>query len=141
MQAFYGSTLGLIKTSICLFYSRIFFVRTFRIAAWVTVGFILSWVAMVILTAFLLCTPLVFNWGQTIPGGRCANQKATFLAVGVLDLITDVCIFVLPLPMIYKLKVSKGNRVALFGIFGLGIMFVLSSFHFLTLTSLREHRH
>ncbi|PLB55928.1 hypothetical protein P170DRAFT_433400, partial [Aspergillus steynii IBT 23096] len=125
MQAFYGSTLGLIKTSICLFYSRIFFVRTFRIAAWVTIGFILSWGIMVILTAFLLCRPLAFNWDQTIPGGHCANQKATFIAVGVLDLATDVCVFVLPLPMIYNLKVSKGNRVALFGIFGLGILWVL----------------
>lgn len=124
MQAFYGTILALIKTSICLFYSRIFFVRTFRIAAWITIAFVISWGVMVLLTAFLLCTPLAFNWDQSIPGGRCANQKATFIAVGVLDLVTDVCVFVLPLPMIYNLKVSRGNRVALFGIFGIGIVYV-----------------
>lgn len=121
MQTFYGSTLGLIKTSICLFYIRIFFVKSFRIATWIVIGFIVSWGIMVILTGLLMCRPFAFNWDQTIPGGECADQKSTFLAVGVLDLVTDLCVFILPLPMIWNLKVTKGNKVALFGIFGLGL--------------------
>lgn len=75
-----------------------------------------------VLTAFLLCTPLAFNWNQTIKGGRCANQPATFIAVGVLDLAVDCAVVVLPLPSIYKLQTSKGNKLALFGIFGLGLV-------------------
>lgn len=126
MQLFYGTILALIKISICLFYIRIFFVKPFRIATWIVITFIACWGVMVVLTGLLLCTPIAFNWDQSIPGGKCADQKATFFAVGILDLITDLCVFVLPLPMIWKLQVSRGNKVALFGIFGLGLMYVFS---------------
>lgn len=124
MQLLYGAILSLIKISICLFYIRIFFVRPFRIATWIVIGFISCWGVMVFLTGLLMCTPIAFNWDQTIPGGKCADQRATFMAVGVLDLVTDLCVFVLPLPMIWKLQVSIGNKISLFGIFGLGIMYV-----------------
>lgn len=47
-------------------------------------GFIACWGIMVILTAFLLCQPLAYNWDQFILGGKCANERAAFIAVGVL---------------------------------------------------------
>ncbi|KAF4635106.1 hypothetical protein G7Y89_g2996 [Cudoniella acicularis] len=127
MQTFYATTLGLIKTSICLFYVRIFSIQKFRKAAWVVIGFIAAWSTMVFLTAFLLCTPLAMNWDPFTPGGHCANQTVAFIVIGVLDLIIDVAVFVLPLPMIYGLKVSNGKKVALFGIFGLGISTMILS--------------
>lgn len=127
MQVFYGSVLALIKTSICLFYIKIFFVKPFRIACWIVIAFIICWGTMVVLTGFLLCTPLAFNWDPTIPGGKCANERAAFIAVGVLDLLTDVCVFVLPIPMIWQLQVAKGNKMALFAIFGLGILTMVIS--------------
>jgi len=100
---------------------RIFFTRPFRIACLVVIGFLTAWTVTNTLTAFLACTPLAFNWNPTIKGGKCARQIAMFVALGVLDLILDCALFALPIPMIYRLKVSRGNKVALFGIFGLGV--------------------
>ncbi|KAJ5087816.1 Satratoxin biosynthesis SC1 cluster protein [Penicillium angulare] len=128
MQVFYASTLTLIKTSICLFYLRIFStVKRFQIICWTVIGFIVCWGIMVILTAFLLCHPLAFNWDQSIPGGKCANEPAAFIAVGVLDLATDVCVFALPIPMIWNLHAPMATRAALSSVFGLGLLTMVVS--------------
>ncbi|KAJ5807009.1 Satratoxin biosynthesis SC1 cluster protein [Penicillium riverlandense] len=127
MQLFYASTLTLIKTSICLFYLRIFPVKRFRIICRMVMGFVACWGIMVILTAFLLCRPLAYNWDQSIPGGKCANERAAFIAVGVLDLVTDVCVFALPLPMIWNLHARMATRAALSSVFGLGILTMVVS--------------
>lgn len=124
LQILYGSTLALIKTSICLFYIRIFSIRSFRIAAQATMGIIIAWGVMVVLTAFLLCRPLAYNWDPTIPGGTCANQDATFIAVGALDVVMDTLILILPLPTIWNLQIPRSNKIALSGIFGLGVLYV-----------------
>lgn len=121
MQIFYGTILGLIKTSICLFYIRIFSTRRFRLAAWIVIGFITAWSVTVVLTGFLICQPLAFNWDQTIPGGHCGNETVMFIWIGILDLCTDVAVFALPVPMIWGLKIARGKKMALSGIFGLGL--------------------
>lgn len=123
MQVFYGTTLGLIKISICLFLARIFSANNnFRVWAYTVIAFIAAWSVMVVLTAFVLCQPVAFNWDNTIPGGKCANQPAAFLAIGVLDLLVDLMVLVLPLPMIWNLQLPLGNKIALFAIFGVGIL-------------------
>ncbi|KAJ5287208.1 Satratoxin biosynthesis SC1 cluster protein [Penicillium angulare] len=112
MQVFYASTLTLIKTSICLFYLRIFStVKRFQIICWAVIGFI----------------PLAFNWDQSIPGGKCANEPAAFIAVGVLDLASDVCVFALPIPMIWNLHAPMATRAALSSVFGLGLLTMVVS--------------
>jgi hypothetical protein len=123
MQVFYGTTLGLIKISICLFLARIFSAaNNFRIWSSAVIAFIAAWSIMVVLTAFVLCQPVAFNWDNTIPGGKCADQPSAFLAIGILDLLVDLMVLVLPLPMIWSLQLPLGNKIALFAIFGVGIL-------------------
>jgi hypothetical protein len=106
----------------CLFYIRIFFVRSFRIAARIVIALTVAWSTMVVLTAFLLCKPLAFNWDPATPGGSCANQPAAFIAIGALDLIMDCMVLCLPLPMIWNLQISQPHKIVLSAIFGLGIL-------------------
>ena len=44
---------------------------------------------------------------------------------GIVDLIVDVIIFVLPIPMVLKLQVSRAHRIALISIFGAGVLYVI----------------
>ena len=127
IQVSYGVSVGLVKISICLFYIRIFFTKNFRTASWILIGTIASWSLVVVFTAFFICTPLAANWDSNIPGGKCHNQTAAYTGIGVIDLVTDIAIFILPIPMIWNLQVSTGNRVALFAVFGLGTWCVLPS--------------
>lgn len=122
LQILYGISLGLVKTSICLFYIKIFFIRPFRIVTWIVMAVIVAWSTMVVLTAFLLCRPLAFNWDPTIPGGKCGNQPATFIAVGALNIATDLLVLCLPIPMVWKLQIPRANKIALSGVFGVGFL-------------------
>ncbi len=55
------------------------------------------------------------------PGGHCGNTTAAYVSLGVLDVILDMAVFSLPIPMLYRLQVPKHTKVALAATFGLGI--------------------
>jgi hypothetical protein len=122
VQCLYGIALGLIKTSICLFYNRIFDFRKFHIASRIVIAIVFAWTSAVIIYAFVTCRPLAFFWNPTIPGGSCiSNPVIPYIILGALDVVVDIAILVLPLPMIWKLHVSLADKFALFGIFGAGV--------------------
>lgn len=85
-------------------------------------GLACAWMVMKILIGLLMCRPISMQWNPATPGGVCGDQISAFAAVGVVDLFVDVIIFVLPIPMVMKLQVSRAHRVALIGIFGAGIL-------------------
>lgn len=59
---------------------------------------------MCILIAFLICRPLAKNWDQSITTGSCGNQRASWIAIGATDILADVCVMMLPIPMLMKLQ-------------------------------------
>ncbi|KAK7446482.1 integral membrane protein [Colletotrichum acutatum] len=124
-QVVYAVSLGSLKISICWMLQRIFFVRPFKIAAWATMGLCIAWTLMTILIGLLICRPIAMQWNPTIPGGVCGDQITAFAAVGVVDVIVDLIIFILPIPMVLKLQVSSAHRIALIGIFGAGILTIV----------------
>jgi hypothetical protein len=70
----------------------------------------------------LICKPIEMNWNPTVEGGSCGNQNAAFTAVGIVDIITDLIILILPVPMVYKLQVPRANKIGLCCIFGTGLL-------------------
>lgn len=69
--------------------------------------FCICWALMTILIGFCICRPLAYNWDMTIPGGSCADQNAAYVAVGGVDIATDLSVLVLPIPMIRKLQMPR----------------------------------
>ena len=74
-----------------------------------------------ILVGYLICTPLSYNWDQS-GAGHCGNTSAAYISLGVVDIITDIAIFALPMPMLYKLQVPRHTKIALVATFALGIL-------------------
>lgn len=66
------------------------------------------------------CTPFEFNWDTTIPGGHCINIGQFALVTSILNVLTDVAILILPLPLVFQLKVSKQKQWNLAFLFALG---------------------
>jgi hypothetical protein len=121
-QVFYAASLGLVKTSICIMFARIFSSRLFKAAAIVVMVLAVAWAIMTILIGMLICQPVQMNWIPTTPGGKCGNQVAAFSAVGIMDVAVDCIIFLLPIPMVLKLRVRPAEKIGLLCIFGLGIL-------------------
>lgn len=124
----YGVSLVLIKTSIMALYWRLFGSKSsFRTAVYVVGSIIWAWGISVVLASFLLCTPLEFNWNPTLPGGKCANRNAAFIANGVINMFTDFMVLSLPIRHIWQLQLRTGQKVALIMILNLGLLYGFSS--------------
>lgn len=74
----------------------------------------------IILQAFLICKPLAYNWNLSIKGGRCGNQNQGFLAQAITNLLLDVMIVSLPLPVLWGLQMRAGKKVSITIMFSIG---------------------
>ncbi|OCK85738.1 hypothetical protein K432DRAFT_286131 [Lepidopterella palustris CBS 459.81] len=120
VQILWCTSLMFTKVSILLFYTRIFSIASFRLAARVTAVVVVLWCISVILCSFLLCRPFAFNWDQTIPGGHCGNQILSYELTGTFNICTDVMVLCLPLPVIWNLQMRTANKIGLIGVFAVG---------------------
>lgn len=91
--------------------------------------FIGCWALSQLLIVIFDCTPIPKFWDQSLPGTCVPNLPFWYInAAG--NIITDVTIFILPLPVLRSLNLQKSQRVLLLGIFSLGF-FVSSAYgHF-----------
>ena len=156
-MVFSGPALGFTKLSFLFFYQRIFcggskgvFYCVIRIMIWFTVAWTLAFSL-----AFLFACKGHFSawWGS---GNnfleQCVNTLALLYPMAITDFLMDVVIIVLPLPMvsisdlfplsrsdqltqaqIWSLQLPIGRKVAVSGVFLLGIMYVWSLLNLLCL--------
>ncbi|PYI00339.1 hypothetical protein BO78DRAFT_268904, partial [Aspergillus sclerotiicarbonarius CBS 121057] len=110
------------KISILLLYLRLFPVAWVIRIAWTTIGVILTWAIATILAGCLICRPFAFNWDPSIPGGTCGSQVSSFAVTGVINLATDLLVLAIPLPLLYRLQMSRFKKVTLISVFGLGVV-------------------
>ncbi|KAI0536193.1 hypothetical protein GGR58DRAFT_403915 [Xylaria digitata] len=122
LQILYPLAVGFVKISITAIFMRIFPSRKFRLACIVVISLSTAWMLRTILVDLLVCNPPEKNWNSDAPR-YCGNQTATFVAVGVMDATNEICLFVLPLPMLFKLHLSRRYRVTLACAFSTGVMY------------------
>ena len=92
-------------------------------------------------TAFVVanifqCTPIHKAWDAAgvIPGA-CYNVSALFLANAALDIFQDAFIYVLPMRMLYRIKIHKRQKIALIMVLAVGGFVVITGL--IRLNSLR----
>ena len=73
-----------------------------------------------IIRMFFLCSPLAFYWDKSIEGGTCLNNSATSLSVSIINLVLDLIVVALPMPMLWGLQVTTSKTMGLTAVFGIG---------------------
>lgn len=116
------------KVSALLFYRRVFASRSkaFNVAHGVTFALVAAFILYKLPTQIFSCVPPRKNWEPEIEG-HCENDYTDFrylMAGLVLDVLTDLFILLLPIPLIAKLHTTKKRKLALIGAFVLGSMYV-----------------
>ncbi|KAI8631111.1 hypothetical protein F5Y19DRAFT_425088 [Xylariaceae sp. FL1651] len=110
-----------VKLSIIDLYVKLFGAnQTFRRVAYFLMGCVTGYLLLVVSIAFALCRPFAFNWDQTIPGGYCGDQNSAFLASGILNLILDVAVIILPLPVLWNVHLARHKKIGLMLMFSMG---------------------
>jgi hypothetical protein len=81
-----------------------------------------------------LC-PVAKFWNKDLPG-NCLSFEALWFFNASMNIITDIALLVLPMPLLSKLQLPRTQKIALMGVFAMGILVVVTSV--LRLSSLRE---
>lgn len=101
-------------------YVVVFPPRPFRFVVYTVMGLTIAYWLSTIIRMFFLCSPLAYTWDRTIPGGSCVNLSAAYLSVSIINLLLDVMVIVLPMPMLWRLQMRTAKKIALTAIFGIG---------------------
>jgi uncharacterized membrane protein len=98
----------------------VFIITGVRNAAWVIIGLSIALLVAVVLESFLLCRPFEFTWNKTIDG-VCGSSLKAYLSVAIVNLIIDLSIVALPMPVLWGLKMARKKKVAITFILCLGL--------------------
>ena len=116
----------IIQLSILLFYVRVFTLRNarFKIALLVCAGLSIGVCVSQVLPTIFQCSPIAYSWNKTIVGGHCINVHVMWIVQDILFLILDIYVVVLPLPTIWKLQITRPEKIAISGVFLLGSLYI-----------------
>ena len=112
----------LVKISVLHFYIKVFSVRTLARCAYALGGLTLAYWFSTVMTAFLICRPFAYNWDKVTINGHCGDVSTYYLSTAIVNLLIDVLIVALPLPLLWSLQMKTSRKIALTGIFSLGAM-------------------
>ncbi|KAL3421569.1 hypothetical protein PVAG01_08015 [Phlyctema vagabunda] len=123
---FYNASLGLTKTSILLQYLRVFVGTRIRFACWFSIGVVFCYAMWAIFSNLFACTPIAFTWDKSLHG-HCIERKFLWLFNASFNIISDVVILVLPMPVLSSLKLPRKQKFVLMAIFAAGGLVCLIS--------------
>ncbi|KAH9867613.1 hypothetical protein IAQ61_008207 [Plenodomus lingam] len=116
----YDFALVSVKLGILAFYYRVFVHPVFRRIVLALAALVLAWGIGITVTLCLACRPLPAYWDISIPG-ECLKMVTFTYFTNIFNLITDVFIFLLPVPMIWHLQLQTKKKLMLSLIFCLGL--------------------
>ncbi|KAF1944951.1 hypothetical protein EJ02DRAFT_420002 [Clathrospora elynae] len=125
-QPFYTLTNGFNKMAFLALYYRVFPMQRFRQACMVLMAISVGWTVSYLFVCIFQCTPVPRVYDRTIPG-TCINFTWHRWSNAVLNLITDLSIFILPMPVIFRLNMSVGSRIGLVVLFSMGFFICLTT--------------
>lgn len=99
--------------------------RRIHTAVYIVIALTVALIVAVIFESFLLCRPFRFTWDKTIPGGVCGSSTDAYLSIAIVNLVIDVAVVVLPMPVLWKLQMPIGKKIAISAILSLGLLYVI----------------
>ncbi|KAI1097137.1 hypothetical protein F4804DRAFT_328510 [Jackrogersella minutella] len=119
---------ALSKSSALFFYARIFGVSNakFKYALWVLHALNIIWLVIILFFVIFMCDPVESAW-DIKGGGKCLNTGLIWQGSGISSLIIDVLILIMPLPMLWKLRMRTIQKMQVSAVFMCGYLVVVVS--------------
>ncbi|KAF2963518.1 hypothetical protein GQX73_g10049 [Xylaria multiplex] len=114
---------GLIKISILLLWKRLFgSSKRFRVLCWVMIGITIAWTLAFFFTTVFQCgTRWSMNWAPIgIFLTQCIESLDVLTVFAATDIISDLIIICMPVPLIWRLHLPTKKKVALNSVFLVG---------------------
>ncbi|GAB1198125.1 hypothetical protein APSETT444_007433 [Aspergillus pseudonomiae] len=117
----YNVFLAATKLGILVLYYRIFPIPWFSKTVIGCSIFVLIWITIIEAFMGALCRPLNAFWDRTVKG-ECFNSTALTYFVNSSNMVTDLVLFALPIPVILGVRTTRKKKIALVAIFSIGFM-------------------
>ncbi|KAI4210002.1 MAG: hypothetical protein LQ351_007109 [Letrouitia transgressa] len=120
-EVLYNPAIACVKFSFLLFFRRVFPGRRFHALLWLvgTIVFIYSWI--IIFSAIFQCQPIRATWDMSVKHAKCMKFNVEVVVFAVFNVITDVTILIIPIPILWKLQIPWSKKVQLMAVFLTGI--------------------
>lgn len=129
-SVFYNLATLFVKASILSFYLRFAAAnRPFQIATYIVLFVIVVYSLNAAFSFLYLCTPIRSLWDISVTG-TCVDLNSAYLASSVLNAVTDVVILVLPIWLLWPLRVRWQQKIAVALALMSGGLYVCSLFLF-----------
>ncbi|KAI4837646.1 hypothetical protein E4T44_08236 [Aureobasidium sp. EXF-8845] len=116
----YSVCMLLTKMSILMLYRRLFPIENFRYLWWMCVFCTVGYGLGAIFSSLFACVPVRAQWDLTVPTSRCINKQAFYIGNGVMNIITDLMVLALPIPIVWRLTLELRQKIILSVVFTLG---------------------
>ena len=113
-----------VRSSIILLYIRIFdthLFRLFRLLCYTTLILNTIFCLGAVLGECLICSPIACRFDYTIQCHSCGNETVLDPLNAVFNILLDVTVVLLPIPLLWGLQMAMRKRLMLTGIVGLGM--------------------
>ncbi|KAJ0131225.1 Uncharacterized protein HZ326_25684 [Fusarium oxysporum f. sp. albedinis] len=133
-QSFYASVVVyniatcLVKIGILFQYRRVFALPIIQRITLYGIIFMVAWTVVIAFLNILICVPVAKFWDSNLPG-RCLDALTIWYVMAGFNLVTDIAIFCLPLPVIKSLNLPPRQKIMLFAIFSLGFFTCIISIY------------
>ncbi|EPS38019.1 hypothetical protein H072_8262 [Dactylellina haptotyla CBS 200.50] len=140
LDVLYPCTSLVIKSSLLLFYYNLSPARYLKWCVWATFAFSVATVIAAVSYSLFKCAPVAY-WTEWYTSVCDTHQTIPYLVTGAAMILSDIIIWVMPLPMVMRLQLYRRERIAAIFTFSLGIFaciasgFRLSALHRYFLTS------
>ncbi|KAL9630795.1 MAG: hypothetical protein Q9164_006234 [Protoblastenia rupestris] len=117
------------KVALCFAYLRIMKASThsaYKAVTWTVMITCIIGHLVGTLVLIFQCSPVQRSWRPRTPGS-CLPNDATFYGLAAVTILFDVIIFLLPIPLLLHLNISKKKRFALVCVFLLGLLTTVCS--------------
>ena len=116
---------GFTKLSLLTFYLRLSPQKWWRVAVWGSIVIVALYTSIIALMIFFQCDPVRKAYDVRVKEGKCLNAGALYIATAGTNVVTDLILFVLPVPMVYRLRLGWAQKMGALLIFGIGSMYVI----------------
>jgi hypothetical protein len=109
------------KMSIIFLLRRIFVTSFFKHTTTVFIVILSGWWAAVLFAQIFSCTPVDAAW---LPAKTqtCIDNVAFYNAVAISNVVFDVTLLILPMPMVWKLQITHKKKFQVCGVFLVGAL-------------------
>ncbi|KAH7264007.1 hypothetical protein B0J15DRAFT_524192 [Fusarium solani] len=113
-----------IKLSIGVFLLRLSVKPVYTWIIWISLVIITIWSTVIFFWNMFQCSPVEKQWDFRITGGHCVSADqivSAAYAISAMTIVSDWLYAILPIPMLWTVKMTKTAKATVIVILGLGI--------------------